>query len=72
MTTKRKSSGGPRGSSNKKTTRELLEEVIDYLQRNPPADGWGILDRREDADREMLVKRLYALLDDDHSATARR
>lgn len=45
--------------------RELLEEVADWLRSNPPADGWGCLDRGADNERKDLLSKIRRVLDAD-------
>jgi hypothetical protein len=32
-----------------------LESAEDWMDRNVPSDGWGILDKRENGDREVIL-----------------
>ena len=40
---------------------EWMTRAHDYLGANPPADGWGLLDRSADNERQTLLADIYAL-----------
>ena len=39
-----------------------LEGCTEWMGCNPPADGWGLLDQRADADRHEAIKAARAAL----------
>ena len=43
-------------------TLAALQEAADYMQANPPANGWGLLDRSADNDRCDALSKARAAL----------
>lgn len=37
---------------------QLLQEISDYIYANPPTNGYGLLDKKADAECSALQKRI--------------
>lgn len=45
-----------------KELREALQDAEDYISGHMPTNGWGLLDRLEDADRRETLEKVRAAL----------